>query len=108
MSVNVNPAENSSRIGIPLVDTATGMQAAMGIMFALFERERSGKGQLVEVTLFDTAIALLHPHTANVLNGGKSSRTGNGHPNIVPYRSEEHTSALQSLMRISYAVFCLK
>src|SRR3546814_19222729 len=61
------------------------MQAAMGIMFALFERERSGKGQLVEVTLFDTAIALLHPHTANVLNGGKSSRTGNGHPNIVPY-----------------------
>src|SRR3546814_325685 len=54
-------------------------------MFAVFERYRSVKWQLVEVTLFDTAIALLHPHTANVLNGGKSSRTGNGHPNIVPY-----------------------
>jgi crotonobetainyl-CoA:carnitine CoA-transferase CaiB-like acyl-CoA transferase len=85
MSVNGDPAVSSARIGIPLVDTSTGMNAAMGIMFALFERERSQKGQCVEVTLFDTAVALLHPHTANVLNGGQSVRTGNGHPNIVPY-----------------------
>lgn len=85
MSVNGDPAVDSARIGIPLVDTSTGMNAAMGIMLALFERERSQKGQCVEVTLFDTAVGLLHPHTANVLNGGKSIRTGNGHPNIVPY-----------------------
>src|SRR3546814_13701762 len=85
MSVNGNPAEKSSRIGIPLVDTATGMQAEMGIMLALFERERSGKGQLVEVMLVDTAITLLHPLHENVLNREPSSRTGNGRHNIVSY-----------------------
>jgi crotonobetainyl-CoA:carnitine CoA-transferase CaiB-like acyl-CoA transferase len=57
----------------------------MGILLALLERNRSGKGQQVEVTLYDTAIAMLHPHVSNVLNGGRASRTGNGHPNIVPY-----------------------
>lgn len=85
MSINGDPAVDANRIGIPLVDTTTGMNAAMGIVLALFERERSKQGQYLEVTLFDSAVALLHPHTANVLNGGKSARTGNGHPNIVPY-----------------------
>src|SRR5690606_16946953 len=91
-SINGDPDGQGTRIGIPLVDTSTGMHAAMGVLLALLERARSGKGQQVEATLFDTALAMLHPHTANVLHGGKSARTGNGHPNIVPYdlfRSEE-------------------
>lgn len=57
----------------------------MGILLALLERNRSGKGQQVEVTLHDTAIAMLHPHASNVLNGGRAIHTCNGHPNIVPY-----------------------
>lgn len=85
MSTNGDPAVNAARIGIPLVDAATGMQAALGIMLALFERERSEKGQMVEATLYDTALSLLHPHAANVLYGGEAPRTGNGHPNLVPY-----------------------
>lgn len=85
MAVNGNPADDACRIGIPIVDTCTGMYGCMGILLALLERNRSGKGQMVEVTLYDTAIAMLHPHAANVLNGGKAIRTGNGHPNIVPY-----------------------
>lgn len=84
-SINGDPAGDATRIGIPLVDTSTGMYAAMGILMALMERARSGKGQRIETTLYDTALAILHPHTANVLYGGKSMRTGNGHPNIVPY-----------------------
>jgi crotonobetainyl-CoA:carnitine CoA-transferase CaiB-like acyl-CoA transferase len=84
-SINGDPDGQGTRIGIPLVDTSTGMHAAMGVLLALLERARSGKGQQVEATLFDTALAMLHPHTANVLHGGKSARTGNGHPNIVPY-----------------------
>jgi crotonobetainyl-CoA:carnitine CoA-transferase CaiB-like acyl-CoA transferase len=85
MAINGNPAEDACRIGIPIVDTCTGMYGCMGILLALLERNRSGLGQSVEVTLYDTAIAMLHPHTSNALNGGKSMRTGNGHPNIVPY-----------------------
>lgn len=85
MAVNGPPEDDACRIGIPIVDTCTGMYGCMGILLALLERNRSGQGQSVEVTLFDTALAMLHPHAANVLNGGKAIRTGNGHPNIVPY-----------------------
>ena len=85
MSINGDPALDPVRIGIPLVDTTTGMNAVIGVLLALYDREKSGKGQSIEVTLFDTALGLLHPHTSNALNGGKSARTGNGHPNIVPY-----------------------
>lgn len=85
MSINGEPEVDATRVGIPLVDTCTGMYGAMGILLALVERSRSGIGQLIEVTLYDTAIAMLHPHVSNVLYGGKSIRTGNGHPNIVPY-----------------------
>lgn len=85
MAVNGPPDIDACRIGIPIVDTCTGMYGCMGILLALLERNRSGKGQQVEVTLYDTAIAMLHPHVSNVLNGGRASRTGNGHPNIVPY-----------------------
>jgi crotonobetainyl-CoA:carnitine CoA-transferase CaiB-like acyl-CoA transferase len=85
MSTNGDPSVNAARIGIPLVDAATGMQGALGVMLALYERERSNKGQMVEATLYDTAMSLLHPHAANVLYGGHAERTGNGHPNLVPY-----------------------
>lgn len=85
MSVNGDPKSEPTRIGIPLVDTSTGMYAAMGILLALQERHRSGKGQMLEVTLYDTAIAMLHPHVSNALYGARSIRTGNEHPNIVPY-----------------------
>lgn len=85
MAVNGPPDIDACRIGIPIVDTCTGMYGAMGILLALLERNRSGRGQQVEVTLYDTALAMLHPHASNVLNGGRASRTGNGHPNIVPY-----------------------
>lgn len=85
MSVNGEPEGEATRVGMPLVDTATGMYAALGIALALLERQRSGKGQRLEATLYDTAIALLHPHVSNVVHGGRAARTGNGHPNIVPY-----------------------
>lgn len=85
MAVNGPPDIDACRIGIPIVDSCTGMYGCMGILMALLERNRSGLGQMVEVTLYDTAIAMLHPHASNVLNGGRALRTGNGHPNIVPY-----------------------
>ena len=85
MSVNGEATADATRVGMPIVDTSTGMHGAMGILLALLERHRSGQGQRLEVTLYDCAISMLHPHVSNVLYGGRAVRTGNGHPNIVPY-----------------------
>ena len=86
MSINGNPDSGATRIGVPVVDMSTGLNAALGVAMALFERSRSGRGQLVEAALYDVAISLLHPQGANWFMDGKPQRLlGNGHPNIVPY-----------------------
>ena len=86
MSVNGFPETGPTRVGIPVVDIATGMNATIAILLALAERSRSGRGQRVEATLFDTALALLHPHAANSLIGGVEPRLpGNAHPSISTY-----------------------
>jgi crotonobetainyl-CoA:carnitine CoA-transferase CaiB-like acyl-CoA transferase len=90
MSINGEPdalGGNPVRMGVPVVDLFTGVNAALGIMFALSERERSGQGQFVEAALFDCGLALLHPHSANHLLDASRipGRSGNAHPNIVPY-----------------------
>ena len=89
MSVNGEPDERGGqplRAGVPVVDLATGLNAALGVTLALFERERSGRGQFLEVALYDVGLTLLHPHTANHLMDGRiPKRTGNDHPNISPY-----------------------
>jgi crotonobetainyl-CoA:carnitine CoA-transferase CaiB-like acyl-CoA transferase len=88
MSVNGPAGGEPTRIGLPVVDMVTGLNAVIGIAFALFERERSGKGQFVDTTLYDCALSLLHPHAANFfLNGRVPGRTGNAHPNIAPYET---------------------
>jgi formyl-CoA transferase len=86
MSVNGEAGGEPLRIGIPLVDMATGLNAAIGILLALIERGKSGLGQFVESALYDSAVALLHPHLANFLMSGKKPvRIGNAHPNVAPY-----------------------
>lgn len=86
MSVNGEAGGAPLRVGIPVVDMVTGLNAAIGILMALHERERSGKGQFVEAALFDCGLSLLHPHAANLFGGGKTpGLTGNAHPNIYPY-----------------------
>lgn len=96
MSINGDPASGPTRMGIPIVDLGTGLIAANAILAALVERSRSGRGQSVEVPLFDSAISLTHPQAANTLMSGKVPvSTGNGHPNIVPYDTyETRTCAL--------------
>jgi len=86
MSVNGHADGGSLRVGLPVVDLVTGMNAAMGILLALHERTRSGKGQFVEASLYDSALSLLHPHAANwFMNSREPRATGNAHPNIYPY-----------------------
>ena len=86
MSVNGEAGRQPIRLGIPIVDIATGMSAGFGIAMALFERERSGNGQYVDMTLYDTAVSVLFPHYANYFLAGLHPKlTGNNHPNLSPY-----------------------
>ncbi|ATL25334.1 CaiB/BaiF CoA transferase family protein [Streptomyces formicae] len=86
MSVNGAAGGPALRVGVPVVDQVTGILAFSGILLALNERHRSGLGQLVDCTLLDTAVSLLHPHSATWLaNGTVPMRTGSAHPTIAPY-----------------------
>lgn len=86
MSVNGEAGGDPLRIGLPVVDIVTGLNAVIGIALALHERQRSGRGQFVEAALFDSGLSLMHPHFPNVFHGGPAPRrTGNAHPNIAPY-----------------------
>ena len=76
------------RVGVPIVDMMSGMNATIGVLAALTERASTGIGRHVEVSLFDTAIWSLLNHHAGVLMGGTNpGRGGNRHPSISPYES---------------------
>jgi len=86
MSVNGTPDSGALRLGVPVVDYLTGYNALSGVLLALAARERSGFGQRVEATLFDTGLALLIPHASNWFYSGRiPQRMGSSHPNIAPY-----------------------
>jgi crotonobetainyl-CoA:carnitine CoA-transferase CaiB-like acyl-CoA transferase len=86
MSVNGSEESGAMRLGIPVVDHVTGFVAVTGILMALHERARTGRGQRVDATLFDTGLSLLIPHAANwMLSGRTPARLGSAHPNIAPY-----------------------
>ena len=86
MSVNGEPDGPPVRLGSPIVDLTTGMNAALAVVLALQERVKSGRGQMADVTLYDSAVSMAHPYLANHISTGEPTRrVGNGHPNIVPY-----------------------
>ncbi len=88
MSVNGEKGGSPTRVGLPVVDMVTGLNAAIAILLALNERRSSGKGQYLDISLFDCAVSLLHPHAPNYFASGKvPGLTGNAHPNIAPYES---------------------
>ena len=87
MSITGEPDGPPLRCGVSLMDLGTGMMAAYGVMNALFHRERTGTGQKVEVSLFETALSLMSYHAVGyLLNGHVPQRQGSGHPMIVPYQ----------------------
>jgi crotonobetainyl-CoA:carnitine CoA-transferase CaiB-like acyl-CoA transferase len=90
MSINGEVTGPPLRVGVPIVDMVTGIYAFSGILLALTDRQRSGEGQIVDCTLIDTAVSLLHPHSASHLADGRvPQRTGSAHPTIAPYDTFE-------------------
>lgn len=76
------------RVGVPIVDMMTGYNATVGVLAALADRNRTGRGRHIEVSLYDSALAALGNHQTGVLMGGaQPARAGNRHPSIAPYES---------------------
>lgn len=87
MSVTGEPEGEPMRYPIPIADITTGMYSTIGILAALLARERTGRGQVLDMTLFESQSAWLTMLASSLLNGGQEpQRLGNIHPNIVPYQ----------------------
>jgi crotonobetainyl-CoA:carnitine CoA-transferase CaiB-like acyl-CoA transferase len=81
------PGGGPQRAGVPIADIITGMYASIAICAALAHRERSGRGQHLDLALLDSQIALLaYQNTNYFATGVPPKRIGNLHPNIVPYQ----------------------
>jgi crotonobetainyl-CoA:carnitine CoA-transferase CaiB-like acyl-CoA transferase len=87
MAVTGEPGGEPMKAGVAVVDVLTGQNAAIAILAALREREVSGRGQRVEVALYDSALAGLVNVAQAALIGAPTARHGNAHPNIVPYQA---------------------
>jgi crotonobetainyl-CoA:carnitine CoA-transferase CaiB-like acyl-CoA transferase len=88
MSVTGEPDGEPVKAGVALLDVIAGLQAAIGILAALQERTRTGRGRHVSVALFDAAASAMVNQAANHLLGGLvAGRMGTAHPNICPYQA---------------------
>jgi len=75
------------KVGVALTDILTGLYATIAIQAALAHREKSGRGQHIDLALLDVQVACLANQAMNYLVSGHAPRRmGNGHPNIVPYQ----------------------
>jgi crotonobetainyl-CoA:carnitine CoA-transferase CaiB-like acyl-CoA transferase len=86
MSVTGEPDRDPQKVGVALVDILTGLFATSGILAALRHRDRSGRGQKVEVSLLASLLAaLVNQASAYTAGGVVPQRMGNAHPSISPY-----------------------
>jgi crotonobetainyl-CoA:carnitine CoA-transferase CaiB-like acyl-CoA transferase len=87
MSITGEREGEPTKVGVALLDVITGLYAAIGVQAALLEREATGRGRHVGVSLFDASVAALVNQAANHLLGGVvPGPMGSEHPNIVPYQ----------------------
>jgi formyl-CoA transferase len=85
MSVTGRPGEGPMRVGAAVVDVATGLYAALGVMTALHERQRSGRGQWVQASLLQSGLGLMDFQAARFLvDGVVPPQVGNDHPTSMP------------------------
>lgn len=82
------PGGGPQKVGVAVADLLAGMYAVSAILAALYERERSGAGQHIDLALLDTQVAGLANQALGFLVSGRSPRRrGTAHPNIVPYQA---------------------
>jgi len=87
MSITGDPEGVPTKVGVALVDVLTGLNAATAILAALHRRDRTGEGELIEISLLDSTFAALVNVAENALvTDEEPERYGNAHPSIVPYQ----------------------
>jgi len=88
MSITGTPEQGPTRSGIPIGDLGGGLFGALGVLAALAERERTGRGQHVDISMLDAQISLLnYMATMHLMSGIVPAGIGNGHFVHVPYNS---------------------
>ena len=88
MDVTGDPNGDPQKVGVAVCDLFTGLYGVIAIEAALIERERSGRGQEIDLSLFDTMGAMLANQAMNYLASGVAPRRmGNAHPNVAPYQT---------------------
>lgn len=86
LSMNGEPGGLPTKLGIPLGDLVGGINGPIGIISALYERERTGKGRMIDVSLMDGLIGMLgYIAQLAFFTGQDPARQGSQHPNLVPY-----------------------
>jgi len=110
MSVT-GPAEGEPfRAGVAIADLASGIFACNAVLASLFARERSGRGQRIDISLLECQLALMSYVASNYLVSGEPpKRYGNAHPNIVPYevfRGSDDYFAFAAGNDAQWAKFC--
>lgn len=79
------PGGGPQKVGVPIIDLMTGMYASVAILAALYNRERTGEGEVIDLAMLDVSSALLSNQAMNFLIGNNvPKRRGNSHPNIQP------------------------
>ena len=98
MSITGEPDGPPTKVGVAIVDIATGMFSCSAILGALYAREKSGEGQHLDMALLDSQIALLANMGSSALCSGEvPGRWGNQHPNVVPYQAFEASDGYLAL-----------
>lgn len=88
MSITGEPDGEPQKVGVAVTDLMTGVYAATAILAALHERQHTGRGRVLDASLFDVQVAMLANQASNQLIGQRTPRRmGNAHPNIVPYQA---------------------
>jgi len=90
MSVTGYQGKGPLRVGIPVADLSAGLHCALGILTALYEREKSGYGQCVSASLLESQIAMLDFQASRFLVSKElAGQTGNDHPTMTPMGTYE-------------------
>ena len=87
MSITGEPDGQPQRVGVAVTDIFTGVYSVAGILAALYQRSRTGRGQQIDMALMDVAVSVTANQAMNYLTTGTPpGRTGNYHPNLTPYQ----------------------
>ena len=87
MSITGEPSGQPQKMGVAVTDILTGLYSVTAILSAIIQRDKTGKGQQIDMALLDVATAVTANQGMNFLTTGKApKRIGNGHQNLVPYQ----------------------